>query len=222
MQDWPGEVRSVFPVSTDNRCKLHFDWMIKRKQYQFLWCQQECMIFEVTSHYVAPMFLSPCGGACQTCAASGGRHMETPGKSGLALPRNMVTPGKSGLALPRHMVTPGKSGQALPRHMVTGGPNELSNTRQLCTSGDIASPWRPDLERDLSSLGGKVLGPAFSRWSLNLTVVSSWEWTLWEGGAAERSGDTSNSSVSGSGLDPENPLGNWLYPMASSNRPSSS
>ena len=28
MQDWPGQVRSVFPVSTDNRCKLHFDWMI--------------------------------------------------------------------------------------------------------------------------------------------------------------------------------------------------
>ena len=24
----------------DNQCKLHFDWMIKRRQYQFLRCQQ--------------------------------------------------------------------------------------------------------------------------------------------------------------------------------------
>ena len=31
---------SVFPVSTDNRCKLYFDWMTKRKEYWFLWCQQ--------------------------------------------------------------------------------------------------------------------------------------------------------------------------------------
>ena len=34
MQNCPGQVRSVFPVSTNNRYKLHFDWMIKWKQYQ--------------------------------------------------------------------------------------------------------------------------------------------------------------------------------------------
>ena len=32
--------RSVFLVSTNNWCKLHFDWMIKPKQYWFLQCQQ--------------------------------------------------------------------------------------------------------------------------------------------------------------------------------------
>ena len=40
MQDWQGQARSVFPVSTDNGYKLHFDWMIERKQYRFLLCQQ--------------------------------------------------------------------------------------------------------------------------------------------------------------------------------------
>ena len=32
--------KSVFPVSTDNRCNLHFDWMIKGKQYRSMQCQQ--------------------------------------------------------------------------------------------------------------------------------------------------------------------------------------
>ena len=80
-----GQVRSVFPVITDNRCKLQFDWMKKnRNSFDF------CMIFDVTSQCVAPMSLPPCVGARQICAASGCRHMATPEQAGLALLCHMV------------------------------------------------------------------------------------------------------------------------------------
>ena len=87
MQDWLGQVRSMFPVSTDNWCKLHFDWMIKRKQYRFLRCQQIGK-YDIRG-YIAVLARYVSGGD--------GVHMTTAGKAGLALPHHMATGGPNEL-----------------------------------------------------------------------------------------------------------------------------
>ena len=53
------------------------------------------------------MFVSPCGGGCQIHAASGGRHIATPGQAGLALPRHMVMGSPNGLKEPENMAPVG-------------------------------------------------------------------------------------------------------------------
>ena len=62
------------------------------------------MIFGVTLQCVVPMFLSPCVGARQIRAASGGCHMATPGKAGLALPRHVATCGPNELKPSRKII----------------------------------------------------------------------------------------------------------------------